>query len=222
MRKISMILMLGMVATVFNACVASRKFVRTEVKDSADTLSTNLNGRIDKTNGEVAEVRDGVNRVDGKVNTVDGKVTAVDGRVSQLDTKTNERFNSVKEDVSAVDKKTGVVQSNVTALDQKFQNRNQYSVASEKSILFKFDSAKMDAKYQTDLEEIASILQKNADAIVVLEGRTDSKGDTDYNVKLGERRVESVRRYLAIDMGIPVYRIHEISYGAAKPVSENK
>jgi len=220
MRTLSMILMV-VVLTVSNGCVASRKFVRTEVKGSSDTL----NARIDKTDGEVGEVKDGVNRVDGKVNAVDGRVTAVDGkvgaldgRVSQLDTKTNERFGSVNDNISAVDKKA---QSNITVLDEKFQNRNQYSVAAEKAILFRFDSAKMDSKYGSDLEQAVAMLQKNADAIIVLEGRTDSKGDSEYNVKLGERRIDAVKRYLAVEMAIPVYRIHEISYGAAKPVAEN-
>jgi outer membrane protein OmpA-like peptidoglycan-associated protein len=203
--------------TVANGCVPSKKFVRTEVKDSSDTLNT----RIDKTDGEVGEVKDGVNRVDGKVNAVDGKVGALDGRVSQLDSKTNERFAGVKDDINSVDRKTATAQSNISMLDQKFQNRNQYSVASEKAILFRFDSAKLDSKFETDLEQVGTLLQQNADAIVVLEGRTDSKGDSDYNVKLGERRIDSVRRYLAIQLGIPVYKIHQISYGAAKPVAEN-
>jgi len=222
MRRLSIVLLLMVAASLSSACVASKKFVRQEVSTSADTLNT----RIDKTETElksdIGEVRDGVNRVDGKVNTVDGRVTA-------LDTKTNERFEGVGRDVKAVDQKAATAQSaadkvgqNVTALDEKFQNRNNFSVATEKQILFKFDSSKLDPKYQTDLEEIATTLQKTPDAVVVLEGRTDSAGDTDYNVRLGERRVEAVRRYLAVDMGVPVFRMHEISFGSAKPIAENK
>ena len=78
------------------------------------------------------------------------------------------------------------------------------------------------ARTITDLEEVASLVQKNPDALLVLEGRTDAKGDQDYNVKLGERRVDSVKRFLAVEKGVPIYRIHEISFGAAKPVAENK
>jgi outer membrane protein OmpA-like peptidoglycan-associated protein len=62
---------------------------------------------------------------------------------------------------------------------------------------------------------------QNPDAIVVLEGRTDSRGDKDYNVKLGERRIEAVRRYLAVEKSVPVYKIHEISLGADKPIAPN-
>jgi OOP family OmpA-OmpF porin len=72
------------------------------------------------------------------------------------------------------------------------------------------------------LDEIANTLMQNPDAIVVLEGRTDSVGSKDYNVKLGERRIEAVRRYLAVEKGVPVYRIHDISFGSEKPIAENK
>src|SRR6185503_11123864 len=73
-----------------------------------------------------------------------------------------------------------------------------------------------------ELDEIAQTLTQNPDAIVVLEGRTDATGNKDYNVKLGERRVDAVRRYLAVDKGVPVYKIHEVSFGSEKPIAENK
>ena len=44
---------------------------------------------------------------------------------------------------------------------------------------------------------------------------------TAINVKLGERRIDAVRRYLAVEKGVPVYKIHEISFGSEKPVAEN-
>jgi outer membrane protein OmpA-like peptidoglycan-associated protein len=222
MRRLSIVLLILVATSLSSACVASRKFVRNEVSTSADTLNTRLDKTIEKTNADIGEVRDGVTRVDGKV-------TAVDGRVSELDSKTSQRFEGVKGDINNVDQKAATAQSSadkasqgVNTLDEKFQNRNLYSVATEKAVLFKFDSAKLDTKFQPDLEEIVTTLQKNPDAVVVLEGRTDAKGDTDYNVKLGERRVDAVKRYLAVEQGIPIYRMHEISFGSAKPIAENK
>jgi len=215
-----MVLLITVMATLLPSCVATRKFTRNEVKASADNLSTTLNGRIDKTNSDVSEVRDGVARVDTRV-------TGVDNRVTQLDQKTTQEITSVKGDVGNVDRKAGQAQTSadrvgagLTALDDKFVNRNQFTVATEKQILFKFDSAKIDNKYQSDLESVAEML-KNPDAVLILEGRTDSRGDSDYNVKLGERRVETVRRLLAVDMGVPVYKIHQVSFGSAKPIAEN-
>jgi outer membrane protein OmpA-like peptidoglycan-associated protein len=221
MRRFFMVLLITVIATLLPSCMATRKFVRTEVKTSSDNLSTTLNGRIDKTDSNVSEVRDGVARVDTRV-------TGVDSRVTQLDAKTDQQITAVKGDVGRVDSKAAQAQTSadrvgrdVQVLDDKFINRNQFTVAAEKQILFKFDSAKIDNKYQSEIESIADMVSKNADAVVILEGRTDSRGDSDYNVKLGERRVESVKRSLAVDMGVPIYRIHEISFGSAKPIAEN-
>jgi peptidoglycan-associated lipoprotein len=220
MQKMVLGLMIVLLAGISNGCVATRKFTRNEVKTSADAL----NARVDKTDGEVGEVRDSVDRVNTRVTGVDGRVTEVDGKVAGLKTEVTD----VRGQVSNVDQKAGQAMSaadrantGVSSLDEKFQNRNRYSVSTEKTVLFKFDSAKLDPKFEADLEEIATMLRDNPDAVAILEGRTDSRGQSDYNVQLGERRVEAVRRYLAVEKGVPVFKLNEISFGSAKPIAEN-
>jgi outer membrane protein OmpA-like peptidoglycan-associated protein len=201
---------------------ASKGYVRNTVKTSSDALTA----RIETNEGELKETRD---TLDKKIVGVDTKVGAVDTRVSALDSKTNEGFTAVRTDVRNVDQKAGDARTaadraaeSVNTLGNKFQNRNQFNVSDEKSVMFKFDSARVDKEYMDVLDGIAATLLQNIDAIVVLEGRTDATGNKDYNVRLGERRIEAVRRYLAVDKGVPVYKIHEISFGSEKPVAENK
>ena len=225
MRRLSFLLVICAAVVVTNGC-ASRKYVRNTVKTSADTLTA----RIETNEGQIKEARDDA---DKKIAAVDGRVSGVDAKfdtkVSQLDTKTTQQISAVKTDVQNVDQKAAQANTvaeravtGVSTLDQKFQNRNHFNMTDEKAVQFKFNSATLDDQYKEMLDQIAGMLMQNPDAIVVLEGRTDSLGDKDYNVKLGERRVESVRRYLAVDKGVPVYRIHEISLGAEKPIAENK
>jgi OOP family OmpA-OmpF porin len=130
-------------------------------------------------------------------------------------------MNALKGDVNAVNTKADRTNSQLSTLDEKFAKRNNFAVTSEKSILFKFDSDRLDTAYTADLDEIASNLMQNPDAIVVLEGHTDSTGNQEYNVRLGERRVEAVRRYLAVEKNVPVFKIHVISFGSARPVASN-
>jgi outer membrane protein OmpA-like peptidoglycan-associated protein len=192
------------------------------------TSETKLNGQIDKTNGEVKEVKDGVdlvnNRVTGvdqRVSGVDQKVNGVDSKVSDLDSRTTQGINGLKSDVNGVNGKADQANSNVASLDKKFQNRNNFQVSIQKSILFKFDSADLKAADKSPLDEVALSLSQNPDAIIVLEGHTDNVGNAEYNVKLGERRVDAVRRYLAIDKSVPVYKIEEISFGSDRPLAPN-
>jgi outer membrane protein OmpA-like peptidoglycan-associated protein len=220
MQRLSIVLLIAGSLIGASGC-ATKKFVRGEVKTSADVLS----GRIDSNEGEIGEVRDSVDRVGQNVDKVGQRVTGVEGQVTDLNT----GVTTLKRDVQTADQKAAQAQTaaerangEVVMLDQRFQNRNLFVVADEKSVPFKFDSATLEPSFQATLDEIADALTKNADAIVVLEGRTDSTGNRDYNVRLGERRVEAVRRYLAVDKGVPVYKIHQISLGAAKPVAENK
>jgi len=216
MRKFSVVLLVSAAILIMSGC-ATKKYVRNQVKTSSDALTV----QIENTQGEVKEVRDNVDKVDKRV-------SGVDAEVSELDTKTTGQINSVKTDIQNTDQKASQAKgtaeraaNDVTTLDQKFRNRNQYNTTDEKVVQFKFNSATLDPKYMDVLDEIANTLMQNPDAILVMEGRTDSKGPKDYNFKLGERRIDAVRRYLAVEKGIPVYRIHEISFGAEKPLAEN-
>ncbi len=217
MQRLSLLLLVSATIIVTSGC-ATKKYVRNSVKDSSDALTV----RIEGNEGEIKEVRDNVDKVDNKVSGVDAKV-------SDLDSRTSEQFNTVRTDIQGADQKASKAQSSadrvagdVTTLDQNFQNRNNFNVTDEKSVQFKVNSATLDKEYMQVLDEIANALMQNPDSIVVLEGRTDNTGTKDYNVKLGERRIDAVRRYLAVEKGVPVYRIHDISFGAEKPVAENK
>jgi peptidoglycan-associated lipoprotein len=82
---------------------------------------------------------------------------------------------------------------------------------------------------ESDLvEETRAILSKNADYLnanpamrIQIEGHCDSRGSTEYNLALGERRAIAVRQYLA-KLGVNPDRMDIISYGEERPVdSEN-
>jgi outer membrane protein OmpA-like peptidoglycan-associated protein len=220
MQRLAIVFLMSVTLIATSGC-ASKGFVRKSVNTSADALTA----RIENDEGEVKEIRD---KLDQKISGVDSRVSTVDSRVSTLDTRTSEGFSTLKTDVSNVDQRASQANSTaeraaggVNTLDQKFQNRNLFNVSDEKAIQFKFNSATLDKRYMDDLDQIANTLTQNADAIVVLEGRTDSVGSKDYNVRLGERRIEAVRRYLVVQKSVPVFKIHEISFGAEKPVAEN-
>jgi OmpA-OmpF porin, OOP family len=217
MRRFSIFVVISGMLALASGC-ASKGYVRKSVNASADTLTA----RIETDEGEMKEIRD---NADKKIAAVDSKY---DTRVSALDSKTTEGFNSVRGDIKNVDQHAGEArsaadraQNDVNGLGTKFQNRNMFNTTDEKSVQFKFNSATLDKQYTDALDQIAASVMQNPDAIIVLEGRTDSTGNKDYNVKLGERRIEAVRHYLAVEKGVPVYKIHEISFGSEKPLAEN-
>ena len=208
-----------------SGCVASRKFVRGEVRTSADQVSTQLNGKIDKTDSNVKEMGDRVSGLDTRttdqgrrLDTVNSDLQKTNGDLKATSDRTTQAQSAAQNAQTSADQARG----RVVTLEENFQNRNQYNVVSEKAILFKFDSAKLDKEYISVLDEMAQMLSQSPDALIVLEGRTDSNGNDAYNIQLGDRRAEAVKRYLVVEKSIPMYRIHQTSFGAAKPIADNK
>jgi OOP family OmpA-OmpF porin len=110
----------------------------------------------------------------------------------------------------------------VDGLASQFENRNNYAVSAEDSVHFAFNSAKLQPEFHTVLDNLAQKVKQDPNAVIVLEGRTDSTGDADYNIKLGQQRMDAVLRYLVVQSDIPIQRIYQMSLGKEKPVADNK
>ncbi len=84
------------------------------------------------------------------------------------------------------------------------------------TVHFEFDSHSLTASARRVLAENAECIRQKSGRIT-LEGHCDERGTQEYNLALGERRANSVRRYL-IDLGIPADRLRTVSYGKERPV----
>ena len=84
-------------------------------------------------------------------------------------------------------------------------------------VYFDFDSAALSDDSKSALVENAAIMQANADIRIELQGHADERGTTDYNLALGQRRADAVRRHLTAQ-GIAGSRITVVSYGEEKPL----
>lgn len=96
-----------------------------------------------------------------------------------------------------------------------------YSMAGETSIFFEFDSMAIGNRYQVLLEQTAKFMKSNAQRGLRVEGNTDERGTTEYNLALGQRRAEAVRQALGL-LGADDKRIEAISNGEEKPRSTDR
>lgn len=85
-----------------------------------------------------------------------------------------------------------------------------------KAIYFGFDEAVLSADSRQALEQDAQCLQAAKFRRLVLTGHTDERGTTEYNLALGARRAESVKKYLA-GLGVEAGKIKTVSYGKERP-----
>jgi peptidoglycan-associated lipoprotein len=84
-------------------------------------------------------------------------------------------------------------------------------------IPFGFDSATLDGNARAVLNGKMNCY-KGTTGTIEIEGHCDERGTTEYNIALGERRAETVRRYLA-NQGLPASRLRTRSYGEERPIA---
>jgi OOP family OmpA-OmpF porin len=91
-------------------------------------------------------------------------------------------------------------------------------------INIRFDTNKSDIKpqYQGELKKLADFLAEFPGATGVIEGHTDSVGKKAANMKLSQRRADSVRNYLVNKLGVAPDRIKAVGYGPTRPIADNK
>ena len=91
----------------------------------------------------------------------------------------------------------------------------------ERSVYFGYDQFSVPDEYESMLLAHAAYLKAHPDVIAEVLGNCDDRGSREYNLALGARRAESVKRALVL-AGADGNRISAISYGSEKPVTTGK
>ncbi len=89
---------------------------------------------------------------------------------------------------------------------------------SKRVIYFDFDSAEIRDDSQTIVAAHARYLASNPAVRVRLEGHADERGSREYNIGLGERRGQTVRRALLLQ-GVAEVQLSTVSYGEERPAA---
>ena len=83
-------------------------------------------------------------------------------------------------------------------------------------MFFDFDSTVLGSAAQEPLNQNAAWLEKNALSKARIEGHCDSRGTSEYNLALGERRASTAKEYL-VRLGVASSRLETISFGEERP-----
>ncbi len=92
-------------------------------------------------------------------------------------------------------------------------------VGVEHIIYFDLDSYSVKGEYQSVLEAHSRYLRADRNRRVNLEGHTDARGGSEYNLALGQKRSDAVRRALGA-LGVPDNQMESVSFGKEKPVAQ--
>ena len=93
------------------------------------------------------------------------------------------------------------------------------TVDGKRVVYFDFDSYVVKSDYQGIVEAHANRLNKLKNVSLRLEGNTDERGGSEYNLALGQKRAEAVRKAMTT-LGVPESQIEAVSLGKEKPKAE--
>jgi peptidoglycan-associated lipoprotein len=93
------------------------------------------------------------------------------------------------------------------------------NILSKRSVYFEFDSFVVEDKYKALIDAHARYMAANRSAKVTLQGNTDERGSREYNIALGQKRADAVKRAMTL-MGVQEIAIETVSFGKEKPRRE--
>ncbi len=150
----------------------------------------------------------------------------VQEQISQSEARMNSKIAAVQNKSDANAKDIAQLQSLAKQLSEKtdmalneakgFEN---YQIIWSGVVNFDFDSYDINNAAIDILNEAGQKLEEHPEAVVEIAGHTDRTGSAKYNLMLGEKRANAVKRYLADRFGISLYRLFIVSYGEEKPVA---
>jgi peptidoglycan-associated lipoprotein len=90
------------------------------------------------------------------------------------------------------------------------------SLLSKRSVFYDFDKSDIKSEYRALVEAHARYLRDNPSARVTVEGNCDERGSREYNVALGQRRSEGVKKAMVL-LGARDQQVEAVSFGEEKP-----
>jgi outer membrane protein OmpA-like peptidoglycan-associated protein len=192
------------------AC-ATKKFVRTEVGQVNDKVTT-----MGKSLEETQE----------RVRVAEGRITEVDTKAAQA----GQAAQTAQQNAQAAQQtgtqamevgKTAVARAE--AVEVASRKLIFETVLSDDKAKFAYNRSTLSDEAKAEIDAMVSQLKsQKANIYVEIEGHTDNTGDAAYNQALGLARAEAVKRYLYEQHQVPLHKMNAISFGEEKPVMDNK
>ncbi len=128
------------------------------------------------------------------------------------------------EDRSSGAASSGVDNSRVVPVDADSANgksaypelKDPKSVLSKRSVLFDYDSYVIKDQYRSLVEAHAKFLTSHPNVKMLIQGNTDERGSREYNLALGQKRADAVKKALTL-LGVSEGQLESVSLGEEKP-----
>lgn len=197
-------------ATALVSGCATKGYVRQNVTPVQDKLNQ-VADQVTKQGGDIQKTQQDVQKNTQAISATDEKLSATDRRANDAQTSANKANDQAQKDDQEITQLRGVI-----------ANLDDYKVANETTVLFKFNSAELSKEDKDALDQIASNTSSLKKYFIAVEGYTDTIGDANYNLQLSRRRADAVVVYLSAEKKVPFYEIRTIGLGENNLVDNGK
>ena len=90
------------------------------------------------------------------------------------------------------------------------------NILSKRSVMFEYDSDVIKDEFRPMLQAHAKYLSEKSGSKLLIQGNCDERGSREYNIALGQRRADAVKRLMVL-LGAPEAKIETVSLGEEKP-----
>ncbi len=213
MKSSKLLLSAGALAVVLatTGC-ATKKYVR-EQTGVVDAKVTDVDKKQTEALGSLEnKMNQGVSRVEERAITAENKAQDAARAAQQAQQSADQAGQTAKSAGEMASQNQGRLKELRNAVD----NIDNFRMASEQEVLFRFDSARLTPEAEQVLAQVAQSAAGISRYVIEVQGFTDRTGPAEYNLALSRRRADAVVRYL-VDKQVPLRRIHMIGLGEMTP-----
>ncbi|HZM90715.1 MAG TPA: OmpA family protein [Blastocatellia bacterium] len=204
MKRLTLLAAVTAVVALTCAGCATKKYVRNQVGERVTPLE-HRTGELEETSRRNTQ---DIGRLSADITDVRGKA---DRAQSQADTALN-RADQANTRVTGAERTVSDLRANL----------DSYTLQNTASVRFNFDSYELTPEAKDALNQLASQIKDRDNFILEIQGFADWVGSDAYNNQLTQRRADAVRRYIAEQHNIALFRMHILGFGEVRPVADNK
>ena len=202
-RKVVILTALSILIVLSSVGCATKKYARNRINERVTPL--------EQRTGELEETSRRNTQDIGRLGT---DITDVRGRADRAQSQADTALSRAEE----ANTRANTAEQSVTALRS---NIDKYGLQNTATVNFKFNSYQLTPEATEALDQMAAQIKDRENFILEIQGFADAIGSDSYNNQLTQRRADAVRRYLAEQHKIPLFRMHILGFGEVRAVADN-
>ncbi len=203
-KRIAVVFALSLFVIMSSAACATKKYARNRINERVTPLEQRT-GELEESSRrntqDIATLSTDINDVRGRTDRAQSQADAALVRADEAGTR------------------AGTVEGSISDLRT---NLDKFSLQNTATVNFKFDSFALTPEAQESLDQLAGQIKDRQNFILEIQGFADATGTDTYNNQLTQKRADAVRRYLAEQHSIPLFRMHILGFGEVRAVADNK